>query len=746
MEVMDFRNLPQFPLNLGWQSSDHIRVSPFAANQNNDSPALSIPASDFGANGDDMTGDGSVEMDHYGNGYHHHHGHGPDSIGRQSPSHHPAAGYVSNRSVFDSKNSSSIRPVFPSSTFSQIQYQSTTTTTTTSTSTSTSTAIINQCVNNKLLLPPLDPRANQFGDTPFRVNPFGNPFGGNPNDGGNGMTGTGTSTAPKMPMTHCSKIANSHCNIPIIQSLSDPLNVSPVVTQTANSHSTLPMTTRSVWDCPRSPVVDEFNSCVSPSFCILNREMSMHLPLGSPALSPKPAMPSPLKKSSFWVDGVDDVDNPFETQSYFENAAFGSPSYVDGDFTLYDSDCLNSAAMFSLVPRTVISPMMSPNVSPNISPFVDFQFTTNNEQFVESETEEKGMGSAMEEEKVESLETEQLERSPECRVKEEVMIEGSLEEEVKAVGMRMDIDIQPTKEEQENVNVKQEVNVKGITGGNVNDINDGDDIDLSVSHPEICHSKMCHSKMCHLDHTVDGQATSSEKQISYGPTALTKKVRSHSASHSGPCPNAKIKCHPRKRKRFTKKRIKKESKMKSRFRRGRYDDGVRENVSTKKLKLDFNQCILQTVSSKKCQMAFLEHLKVGDVVCEGDNKQNVCKIGKCSIKPRTFLSKCHLTRHVAESHTNRRYRCLVVKDECTAEFRQRSQLMEHIKMVHLRVKKPWKCPYCDQSFTRWGGVSRHLSLARCSAMKKGYLSRSQIQQIVNDATEGTKEFKAQCRN
>ena len=103
----------------------------------------------------------------------------------------------------------------------------------------------------------------------------------------------------------------------------------------------------------------------------------------------------------------------------------------------------------------------------------------------------------------------------------------------------------------------------------------------------------------------------------------------------------------------------------------------------------------------------------------------------------------HLLRHVAEIHIGRRYQCTFDPAQCDKDFKQKSQAVEHVKNVHMDADSLWKCFLCGDTFTRWGGVRRHLQKKRCTKMKDGDLSLIQVAEIINEAA--TAKCKSKCR-
>ena len=87
----------------------------------------------------------------------------------------------------------------------------------------------------------------------------------------------------------------------------------------------------------------------------------------------------------------------------------------------------------------------------------------------------------------------------------------------------------------------------------------------------------------------------------------------------------------------------------------------------------YSNFVEPTKSIDDCGEAFKRHMGEGKVV--SDSTGNFCKIGNCI---KSYLNKCHLSRHVSEIHTRRRFKC----KKCDKEFKQSSQCREHIGNVH----------------------------------------------------------------
>ena len=192
---------------------------------------------------------------------------------------------------------------------------------------------------------------------------------------------------------------------------------------------------------------------------------------------------------------------------------------------------------------------------------------------------------------------------------------------------------------------------------------------------------------------------------------------------------------PKKRK-YNRTKSKKNSKKKSQSKPKPKPAAVKTECTLTNKQLD--QWITDNIDPKVCKKLFKQHEKNGTVTTREGCHQ--CHIDGCGKK---YGSRCHLRRHVDEIHTGKKFVCKW--GQCHSKFKQKSQAREHIRNSHLSDTPKWHCFICNEDFTRWGGVKRHLEEGRCDYLKgkKGDFTQAQIDAIKNDTHLDLN--KGQCR-
>ena len=101
----------------------------------------------------------------------------------------------------------------------------------------------------------------------------------------------------------------------------------------------------------------------------------------------------------------------------------------------------------------------------------------------------------------------------------------------------------------------------------------------------------------------------------------------------------------------------------------------------------------------------MPNLKLNKSLCQKKNnfcKSNlVCNIGSCK---KRFRNRTRLEKHINSHFYEKRYICEY--SNCCKVYKSKENLTLHFKNKHLEIK-PYKCFYCNSSFSHRNGKIYH---------------------------------------
>ena len=147
----------------------------------------------------------------------------------------------------------------------------------------------------------------------------------------------------------------------------------------------------------------------------------------------------------------------------------------------------------------------------------------------------------------------------------------------------------------------------------------------------------------------------------------------------------------------------------------------------------------EEIKKKECEYCYKRFGTKGslkrhiDKLHQGNLKQHIVKVHKpkepaecliCNPK-KIFPTDKQLVRHHKTVHEKKKpYGC----PTCGHAFRDKNDLLKHIKRIHERVKKPVSCYDCGANFNHVGSLKKHLAA-------KGKKTRAQIEMEKEEANE-----------
>ena len=121
------------------------------------------------------------------------------------------------------------------------------------------------------------------------------------------------------------------------------------------------------------------------------------------------------------------------------------------------------------------------------------------------------------------------------------------------------------------------------------------------------------------------------------------------------------------------------------------------------------------------------------------------KAFKCTVCDKSFTKKGGLTKHIKSIHTKEsKYQC----QSCDKIFNLRSNLFRHLKTVHDKIKS-FVCDQCGKKFGRNGHLTRHMRIHtndkpyKCSFCEKSFTQLYSLKS--HQITNHTGQFPHLCK-